>query len=56
MSKIRFVYSIQISHSKFYLGASTLNALPKDFYGQSSSEEFLPEVVKANNYIITILQ
>jgi hypothetical protein len=56
MSKIRFVYSIQKSPSRFYLGSATLNSLPKDFYGQSSSDEFLPEIVKSNNYIITILQ
>ena len=56
MSKIRFVYSIQKSSSRFYLGAATLNSQPKDFYGQSLTEEFLPETVKANNYIITILQ
>ena len=56
MPKIRFVYVIQKNPSRFYLGAATLNSQPKTFYGQSSSEEFLPEVVKNNNYSITILQ
>lgn len=56
MSKIRFVYVIQKSPSRFYLGSATLNSQLKDFYGQSSTLEFLPETVKANNYTITILQ
>jgi len=54
--KIRFVYTIQKSNSEYYIGACTLNSLPNPFYGQSSSPEYLPDLVKSQNYKVNIIQ
>ncbi len=55
MPKTRFVYSIQKSPNHYFIGSATLNTIPEEFYGQSSSEEFSPDVVKHNDYVVEIL-
>jgi hypothetical protein len=55
MSKTRFVYTIQKSPLQYYIGAATLNSMPLEFYGLSSSTDFLPDTVKAFKYPIQIV-
>lgn len=53
--KIRFVYTIQKSSCEYYIGSCTLNSQPVEFYGQSSTPDYLPEIVKSQNYKVNIL-
>ena len=55
MSKTRFIYTIQKSPLQYYIGSATLNSMPTEFYGLSSSSDFLPDIVKASKYPVQII-